>query len=235
MKELSPIRRRLMAAAAGLASTAALPSFAADLSSLTNADASSGLRTALGQGIDVAVSQLGAPGGFLNDPKVTIPLPPALAKADKALRMMGKGEQADELKTAMNRAAESAVSEAKPVFKAALSNMSVADAKGILTGGDDAGTQYFKRTTSTDLTARFKPIVANETKKVQLASLYNQYAGQAASLGLVKAKDADVDSYVTGKALDGLFSRIAEQEKAIRQDPVGQSSAILKKVFGALK
>ncbi|CAN5127127.1 DUF4197 domain-containing protein [soil metagenome] len=235
MNELSPIRRRLMAAAAALASSAALPAFAVDLSSLSNSDASSGLRTALGQGIDLAVSQLGAPGGFLNDPKVAIPLPPALAKADKALRLMGKGDQADELKTAMNHAAESAVSEAQPIFKAALSNMSVSDAKAILTGGDDAGTQYFKRTTSTDLTAKFKPIVANATRKVQLASLYNQYAGQASSLGLVKSKDADVDSYVTGKALDGLFSRIAEKEKEIRQDPVGQSSAILKKVFGALK
>lgn len=208
---------------------------AGSLDSLSNADASSGLRTALGQGIDLAVSQLGTPNGFLNDPKVRIPLPPALAKADKALRLMGKGDQADALKAGMNHAAEQAVADAKPIFKTALSNMSVEDAKGILSGGDDAGTQYFRRTTSADLTRRFKPVVAETTRKLELASLYDRYAGQAASLGLVKQKDANLDDYVTAKALDGLFSRIAEQEKAIRMDPMGQGSAILKKVFGALQ
>ncbi|MEJ1964356.1 MAG: DUF4197 domain-containing protein [Gammaproteobacteria bacterium] len=205
------------------------------LDSLTNKDASSGLRTALSQGIDVAVAQLGKPNGFLLDPKVMIPLPPKLQKADKALRLMGMGTQADELKTAMNHAAENAVAEATPVFKDALAKMTVADAKAVLTGGDDAGTQYFRKATSAQLTAKFKPIVARATSNAQLASLYDQYAGRAANLGLLKAEDANLNDYVTAKALDGLFSRIAEQEHAIRQDPLGQTSSLLRKVFGAVK
>ena len=211
------------------------PTFAGALDALTNKDASSGLRTALSQGIDVAVAQLGKPNGFLLDPKVAIPLPPKLQKADKALRMMGMGNQADALKAAMNHAAESAVAEATPVFKDALTKMTVADAKALLTGGDDAGTQYFRKATSAQLTEKFKPIVASATSKVQLASLYDQYAGRAANLGLLKAQDANLNDYVTSKAMDGLFSRIAEQELAIRKDPLGQTSSLLRKVFGAVK
>ena len=211
------------------------PAFAGALDSLTNKDASSGLRTALSQGIDVAVTQLGKPGGFLLDPKVTIPLPPKLQKADKALQLMGMGKQADELKAAMNHAAENAVAEATPVFKDALTKMTVADAKSVLTGGQDAGTQYFRKATSAQLTEKFKPIVAKATSKVQLASLYDQYAGRAANLGLLKAQDANLNDYVTSKAMDGLFSRIAEQELAIRKDPLGQTSSLLQKVFSAVK
>jgi hypothetical protein len=205
------------------------------LDALTNKDASSGLRAALSQGIDTAVAQLGAPNGFLKDPKVAIPLPPALKKADKALRLVGMGRDADDLKTAMNHAAEAAVSEAKPVLKDALQKMTLADAKGILTGGDDSATQYFRRVTSTDLTARFKPIVAKETAKLKLASMYDQYAGKAAGLGLVTAQDANLNDYVTAKALDGLFSRVADEERAIRKDPLGQTSSLIKKVFGAVR
>jgi hypothetical protein len=211
------------------------PAFAGALDSLTNKDASSGLRTALSQGIDVAVAQLGKPGGFLLDPKVMIPLPPKLQKADKALQLMGMGKQADELKAAMNHAAENAVAEATPVFKDALTKMTVADAKAVLTGGQDAGTQYFRKATSAQLTEKFKPIVAKATSKVQLASLYDQYAGRAANLGLLKAQDANLNDYVTSKAMDGLFSRIAEQELAIRKDPLGQTSSLLQKVFSAVK
>jgi hypothetical protein len=205
------------------------------LDALTNKDASSGLRAALSQGIDTAVTQLGAPNGFLKDPKVAIPLPPALKKADKALRLVGMGRDADDLKAAMNHAAEAAVSEAKPVLKDALQKMTLADAKGILSGGDDSATQYFRRVTSTDLTTRFKPIVAKETAKLKLASLYDQYAGKAAGLGLVTAQDANLNDYVTAKALDGLFSRVADEERAIRKDPLGQTSSLIKKVFGAAR
>src|SRR5580692_6956692 len=142
---------------------ASAPSGAAvTLDALTSRDAAGGLRAALSQGIDTAVAQLGTRDGFLNDPKVSIPLPPALEKADRALRMVGMGGDADELKAAMNHAAEAAVADAKPVFKRALQHMTIADAKRILTGGDDAGTQYFREATSTELTAQFKPVVAHE-------------------------------------------------------------------------
>lgn len=210
-------------------------SFAGSLDSITGSEASGGIRKALSQGIDLAVEQLGKPNGFLLDPKVAIPLPPALHKADKALRYMGMGSQADELKTAMNHAAESAVAEAKPIFKDALEKMTLADAKAILTGGDDAGTQYFRKTTNDRLVAKFKPIVASATAKVKLASLYDRYAGQASTFGLLKEEDADLNDYVTAKALDGLFSRIAEKEHDIRKDPLGQTSSLLKKVFQAAR
>ena len=201
---------------------------------LTSKDATGGLRAALSQGIDIAVSQLGAPNGFLNDPKVAIPLPPALAKAERGLRMAGMGGEADQLKATMNHAAEQAVSAAKPVFKQALQRMTLADAKGILTGGEDAGTQYFRRATSAELGAKFQPIVAKETAKLRLGSVYDQYAGKAASFGLIRKEDANLNDYVTQKALDGLFSRIADEERAIRQNPVGQANSLIKKVFGAL-
>ena len=207
----------------------------ATLDTLTSRDAAGGLRAALSQGIDTAVAQLGAHDGFLNDPKVAIPLPPALEKADRALRMVGMGGDADALKAAMNHAAEAAVADAKPVFKRALQHMTVEDAKRILTGGDDAGTQYFRNATSAELSTQFKPVVARETAKVKLASRYDEYAGKAASLGLITAQDANVNDYVTAKALDGLFSRIADEERAIRKNPLGQASSLIKKVFSAVR
>jgi Protein of unknown function (DUF4197) len=206
----------------------------AAVAALSSKDAAAGLHAALSQGIDVAVAQLGAPGGFLNDPKVVIPLPHPLDKAEKPLRMLGMGSQADQLKDTMNHAAEAAVAQAKPVFKQALQHMTIADAKAILEGGDGAGTAYFRKATSADLTAKFKPIVATETAKLGLAAKYDEYAGKASQLGLVPAKDANLNDYVTAKALDGLFSRIAQEEHAIRKDPMGQASAIIKKVFGPL-
>jgi len=208
---------------------------AGTLDLLSSKDASSGLRAALGQGIDTAVAHLGVTDGFLKNAKVAIPLPPALQKVEKGLRMIGRGGDADALKEAMNHAAESAVAEAKPVLKQALQRMTLADAKGILTGGDDAGTQYFQRTTATTLATKFKPIVARSTAKLKIASLYDQYAGKAASLGLVKNEDANLDDYVTAKALAGLYTVMADEERAIRKDPLGQASSLIKKVFGALK
>jgi len=209
--------------------------FSATLDALTSRDAAGGLRAALSQGIDTAVAQLGAHDGFLNDPRVSIPLPPVLEKADRALRMVGMGGDADALKATMNHAAEAAVADAKPVFKRALQHMTVEDAKRILTGGDAAGTQYFRNATSTELSAQFKPVVARETAKLKLASRYDEYAATAASLGLISAQDANLNDYVTAKALDGLFSRIADEERAIRKDPLGQASSLIKKVFGAVR
>ncbi len=211
-----------------------MPCLASGLDTLTSKDAAGGLRAALSQGIGTAVSQLGANNGFLNDPKVAIPLPAALDKADRALRMVGMSGQADQLRVTINHAAEQAVAQANPVFEDALRHMSFSDAKTILTGGDDAGTQYFRRATSVRLTQKFKPIVAGATAKLQLASKYDEFAGKAAGLGLISSQDANLNDYVTAKALDGLFSRIADEERAIRKDPIGQASPLIKKVFGAL-
>jgi hypothetical protein len=201
---------------------------------LTSKEAAGGLHDALSKGIDVAVSQLGAKDGFLNDPKVAIQLPEPLEKAERALTMIGMGGQGEVLRVTMNHAAENAVAQAKPVFRQALQHMTLADAKAILTGGDDAGTQYFRRTTTAQLTAKFKPIVAAQTAKLGLVRQYNEYAGKAAQVGLVSAQMANLNDYVTAKALDGLFSRMADEERAIRKDPLGQANALVKKVFGAL-
>lgn len=207
---------------------------AAGLDDLSNRDASAGLKEALTKSAVAAVSQLGTADGFLGNDKVRIPLPDSLRQAEGLLRTMGMGKQADELKVAMNRAAESAVKEAKPILVGAVKKMTLNDAKDVLSGGDDAATQYFRRTTDKDLAAKFAPIVKNATARVRLAEKYNQYAGKAAKLGLMDASDADLDQYVTKKTLDGLFLVIGEQERAIRQDPVGQGSALLRKVFGAV-
>jgi Protein of unknown function (DUF4197) len=233
MHPFQSVGRAALLGALVLAARAVLADPAA-LAALSPHDAAGGLRAALSKGIDVAVAQLGAKNGFLSDPKVTIPLPPALDKADRALRMVGMGGQADELKVTMNHAAEDAVAQAKPIFKSALQHMSVSDAKGILSGGDGAGTAYFRRATSAQLTEKFRPIVATETAKLGLAAKYNEYAGKASQLGLLPAQDANLNDYVTAKALDGLFSRIAEEEHAIRAHPLEQASSLIKKAFGAL-
>jgi hypothetical protein len=208
---------------------------AAGVESLSNTDVSAGLKKALDQSINTAVGKLGVPGGFLDNPQVKIPLPPKLQKAEGAMRMLGMGKQADDLVTAMNRAAEDAVPESKVLLKQALHQMTLEDAKRILTGGDDAATQYFKTATYAPLEAKFKPIIDSATRKVKLAENYDAVAGKAVELGVLKPEDATIESYVTQKTLDGLFTMMAEEERAIRKDPLGQASDLLKKVFGALR
>ncbi len=224
---LGPILALFLTLTAALAQAGALDA-------ISSGDASAGVKEALAKGADYAVASLGKDNGFLGNSKVRIPLPGYLQKAEKGLRMFGMGKQADELVNTMNHAAENAVAEAKPILSESIKKMSVQDAKGILTGGEDSVTQYFKRTSSEQLTRKFMPIVKAETSKLQLAEQYNSFAGKAASAGLIDQKDADVDSYVTQKALDGLFLIIAEEEKKLRANPVGAGSDLLKKVFGAL-
>jgi len=228
------MRRLLQPVFVLLFSLAAALAQAGTLDAISTGDASAGVKEALSKGADYAVASLGKSGGFLGNDKVKIPLPGYLQKAESALRMFGMGKQADQLVETMNHAAENAVAVAKPVLVDSIKKMSVQDAKGILTGGDDSVTQYFKRTSTEQLTAKFMPIVKKETGKLQLAEQYNQFAGKAASAGLVDKKDADIDSYVTQKAMDGLFLMIAEEEKKLRANPLGAGSDLLKKVFGAL-
>ncbi len=204
------------------------------LDAISAKDRSAALRTALTQGAQNAIGKLGIADGFLGNPEEKITLPGKLQKADKLLRMLGQGQRADDLVTAMNRAAESAVPEARALLTDSIKQMSITDAVSILTGGPDAATQYFKRTTSAKLTERFLPIVRKSTAKVDLAKKYNELGGQLAQYQLIDAKDASIESYVTQKALDGLFLTMAKEEAAIRSNPLGQTSSLLKKVFGAL-
>lgn len=223
---------RLTALAAGLALSAS--AFALSLSDLTQSDASGGLKDALTQGAQIAVKQLGKPGGFSNNEEVRIELPGKLGKAAKTMKMMGMGEQVEELEASMNKAAEAAVPQAQVILVDAVKKMTVNDAKAILAGGDDSATQYLNKSSREQIRAKFLPIVKQATDKVGLAKQYNSFAGQAVALGVVDAKSANVENYVTEKALDGLFKMIAEQEADIRQNPAGAATSLAKKVFGAL-
>lgn len=207
----------------------------AQLDKITNQDATSGLREALVKGTGAAVDLLGKQDGFFGNQKVKIPLPESLARVERLMRGVGMGKYADELVLTMNRAAEAAVPEAKKMLVDSVRKMSVQDAKGILTGGEDSATQYFKRTTSEQLRTAFLPIVKKATAKVKLAEKYNQYAEKGVKFGLVGKEDANLDNYVAQKALDGLFLMVAEEEKKIRQNPAQAASNIIGRVFGALK
>jgi len=208
--------------------------FGLDLAQLTNQDAALGIKGALDQGAASAIAKLEVPGGFLDNPKVKIPLPPTLDEIAKVMRMMGRGKDADELVVAMNRAAEQAVPQAKELMVNAVKSMSLQDAKKILTGGDDSVTQFFRAKTEGPLAVKFLPIVKQATDRVGLARKYDQVAEQGAKLGLVKGDEANIDEYVTHKALDGLYLMIGEEERAIRKNPTSAASAIVSEVFGAL-
>ena len=224
--------RRLLNCVAALAISS--PAFAA-LDDITDAEALRGLRQALTDGSVAAVATLGVENGYFGNPKVKIPLPPSLQRVERGLRAFGMRREADELVLTMNRAAEAAVPEAKQLLTDAVRRMSVQDAKGILSGGDTAATDYFRRATRPQLTQRFLPIVKNATDRVGLAQQYNSLAEQGAALGLVKEDEASIERYVTQKSLDGLYFMIGEQEKAFRRDPVGATSSIVRRVFGAIR
>ena len=209
--------------------------WALSLSDLTDKDAAAGIRTALEKGALAAVALLGKTDGFLGNPKVRIPLPGFLEDASKLLKLTGQGKRVDELVTSMNRAAEAAVPMGKDLLVGAVKNMSVTDAKKILTGGDNSVTQFFADKTRAPLGEKFLPVVTKATEKVGLARSYNRVAEKASGFGLVRKEDANIQQYVTGKSLDGLYTIIGQEERKIRQDPVGAGSAILSKVFGALK
>jgi hypothetical protein len=225
----------LAGSAALLVLAAHQQALALSLGDLTDRDATLGMKTALEKGALAAIGLLGRPDGFLGNPKVRIPLPGYLEDAAKLLSFMGQGKRVDELVTTMNRAAEAAVPMGKNLLVGAVKSMSVTDAKNILGGGDNSVTNFFAEKTRGPLGITFLPVVTKATQKVGLAAKYNKVAGKAAGLGLVGKDEANIENYVTGKSLDGLYTIIGEEERKIRQDPVGTGSAILKKVFGSLK
>ncbi|CAM2893760.1 MULTISPECIES: DUF4197 domain-containing protein [Pseudomonas] len=222
---------RLSALCAGLLLGA--NAMALSLGDLSQGDATGGLKDALTQGAQIAVKQLGAPGGFSNNPEVKIGLPGKLEKAAGALKMLGMGDQISQLEASMNKAAESAVTQAQPILVNAVKNMSVSDAKGILSGGQDSATQYLDKSSREQIRAKFLPIVKQSTDKVGVAQQYNALAKKA-PMGLLGGKSDSVENYVTEQALDGLFKMIAQQEESIRQNPAAAATSLAKKVFGAL-
>ena len=232
--KFTPLAALAVSAALALGSTVSERAWALSWGDITNKDAVAGLKSALDSSTVKAVEKLAVAGGFWNNEKVKIPLHGYLEDARGVMNTFGMKKQADELHQAINRAAETAVGEAKPVFVNAIKSMSVQDAKGIISGGQDSGTQFFKSKTSDTLRTKFLPVVKKATEKVGLAQKYNDLAGKGAKLGIIKGDQANVESFVTQKALDGLFLMMAEEEKAIRADPVGKGTDIVKKVFGAL-
>ena len=202
---------------------------------LTQGDAASALRITLERGANVAVDLLARVDGFLGNPKVRIELPGNLNDVAKWLAAIGQQRRVDELVTAMNRAAEAAVPKARRLLISAVKGLSVQDAQQIITGGENSVTAFFAEKTRAPLGQEFLPIVTQATEKVSLAEKYNQVASKAASLGMLDSRDANIQEYVTGKALDGLYLMIGEEERRIRQDPAATGVALLKKVFGAMK
>jgi hypothetical protein len=220
------------------------------LASLSQDQALMGLQEALSKGLQLAIARLGHEGGFLTNLQVRIPLPEKLQKFETVLRAIKEEKLADEFDATLNHAAEQAVPEAGVVFADALKHMTILDAKAILAGPSDAATQYFRRTTETNLYAAFYPIVQKATRqtgvtaayqkfmeKANVANLSNKLGNLGTLLGnsLLDKDSGDLDGYVTTKAMDGLFKMVAEEEKRIRENPVARTTALLQNVFGALK
>lgn len=204
------------------------------MAALSNDEMIAGLKEALGQGTRYAVDQLGTDGGFLDNARVRIPMPKSLAWVEKSLRALRQDRLADEFVASMNHAAERAVPEAAAIFGDAIKRMSLEDARGILSGPDDAATQYFRRTTSEALTTKMRPIVEEATARTGVTASYKNMMAKAGGLsGLLSGDATDLDGYVTDRTLDGLFLMVAEEEKRIRENPLARSTDLLKKVFGS--
>lgn len=208
---------------------------ALSLNELSQNQASDGLKAMLEQSAKAAVQQLAQPGGFSNNSNVRIELPGNLGKAARAMKMLGQGKQVSALEDSMNRAAETAVPQAQALLIDAVKKMTISDAKGILNGPNNSATAYLDKSSREQLRSRFLPIVQQVTQSSGLAQQYNNFAGQAANFGVIDAKDASIESYVTEQALDGLFAIIAEQEASVRQNPAQAATDIAKKVFGLLR
>jgi hypothetical protein len=215
----------------------------AALAALPEDKIAGGLKEALGKGVSNAVVTLGRDGGYLANPNVKIPLPGSLQKLESGLRLAGQGQMVDDFVASMNHAAERAVPVAAGVFGDAIKQMSIADARKILSGSPDAATQFFRRTSETNLHAQFLPLVKQATDAVGATARYKELTAKFAAVSALGSlfggktggtvSPLDVDQYVTGKAMDGLFKLVAEEEKNIRANPVARTTDVLKSVFGA--
>ena len=203
------------------------------LAALSNTDIAAGLKAALAQGTRTAVANLGHTDGFWSNAAARIPLPSPIAKLERTVRGVGMGSYVDQFHLSLNRAAEQAVPVAADVFATSVQQLTLNDVRGILTGPSDAATQYFRRTTTETLTARFRPLVAKATANVGVAQSYKQMASSAGPFAAALGAPSDLDGYVTDKALEALFVQVAAEEARIRQNPAARTSDILRRVFGA--
>ena len=203
---------------------------------LSDSDILAGLKEALAKGTTNAINSLGRSDGFWGNALARVPLPEQLTKVEKTMRKLGGGARVDQFHLTLNRAAESAVPQVADIFGNAVRAMTIQDVRGILNGQPDAATQFFKRTTSDSIRAKFLPIVQNATGKVGVTQQYKGLTSKYGSImSLAGVQPVELDGYVTQKAMDGLFLTIAQEEGKIRSDPAARTSEILKKVFGAKK
>jgi hypothetical protein len=191
------------------------------------------LKEALTKGVEKSVSLLGREDGFFTNPDAKIILPSKLDPVRNALKAIGREGDVDSFVLTMNRAAESAVGEVVPIFANAIREMSVTDAVSILKGNSDEATQYFERTSSDILYEKILPVVGGTTEKTGVTAQYKKLTENLGFAGkFINIDSLDLDSYITRKALDGLFLAIAEEEKMIRERPAERTSELLQKVFG---
>ena len=234
---MNPSRRRFVQTLAllpwaGLAHAG--PQVSDLLAAVSGPEATQALRDSLESGARKAIATLGRENGFFGDPKLKIGLPKNFARAEKFLRSMGYGKKVDDLVLAMNRAAESATPKAQELVIDSIKQMTVNDAKAILTGGDNAATEYFRKTTEVKLAETLMPVVKSVTEKSDLARSYNNLAGTLAKFG-VKSEQSTVEGYVNKKALDGIYFRIGEEERILRANPSQYAGSVLGKVFSLMK
>lgn len=202
---------------------------------LTTAEVAEGLKEALVKGISTGSDLVSVTDGYFKNPEIKIPFPPDVKKVEDALRKIGLGNQVDKFVMTLNRGAEDAAKEAKPIFIAAIKSMTIQDAWSILRGEDNAATEYLKRTTSGLLKEKFKPVIQSSLNKVNATKYYSDIVTRYNQIPLVDKVNPELDDYATDKAIEGLFLMIAKEEKNIRQDPIARTTELLKKVFGYKK
>lgn len=202
---------------------------------LTTAEVAGGLKEALIKGISSGADLVSQTDGYFKNPEIKIPFPPEVKKVEDKLRQIGFGSEVDRFVMTLNRGAEDAAKEAKPIFISAIRSMTIDDAWAILKGENDAATQYLKRTTSVQLKEKFKPVIQNSLNKVNATKYYSEIVNRYNQIPLVQKVNPNLDDYATDKAIEGLFLMIAKEEKNIRENPVARTTELLRKVFGAAK
>jgi hypothetical protein len=202
---------------------------------LTTAEVGEGLKEALINGISKGSDQVSQLDGYFKNPEIKIPFPPEVQKVEKTLRDIGLGSEVDKFVMTLNRGAEDAAKEAKPIFINAIKSMTIQDAWAILRGEDNAATEYLRKTTSSQLKSAFKPVIQNSLNKVNATKYYGELVTRYNKIPLVEKVNPNLDDYATDKAIEGLFTMIAKEEKNIRKDPVARTTELLKRVFGAKK
>ena len=200
---------------------------------LTAEEVAQGLKEALTNGISKGSDLVSKADGYFKNPEIKIPFPPDVKRVEDQLRQIGMGGEVDKFVLSLNRGAEDAAKESKAIFVTAIKQMTIDDAFGILKGQPDAATQFLKRTTTAQLKEKFKPIVQKSLDKVNATRYYGDLAGTYNKIPLVEKVNPDLNEYATDKAIQGLFTMIAKEEKNIRQDPLARTSDLLKRVFGA--